>query len=123
MKKTVEMLLKKMGEDKLFAEKILSQTEKEKVIEIAKEEGIELTIEDIDEVNELLTKALQARKEGELSEEELENVAGGILLETLVVTASLSVTATIFSASMTLITAASLISATLSANPDEPLDI
>lgn len=123
MKKTVEMLLKKMGEDKLFAEKILSQTEMEKVIEIAKEEGIELTIEDIDEVNELLTKALQARKEGELSEEELENVAGGILLETLVVTASLSVTATIFSASMTLITAASLISATMSANPDEPLDI
>jgi len=123
MTKSAETLLMKMGEDKSFAEKILTQTEKKEVIEIAKDEGIELTMEDIDEVNEMLTKALQAKKEGELSEEELESVAGGVVLEILTVTASLSLTATIFSASMTLISAASLISATMSARPDEPLDI
>jgi predicted ribosomally synthesized peptide with nif11-like leader len=78
MTKSAEMLLKKMGEDKSFAEKILSQTEKEKVIEIARGEGIELTMEDIDEINESIVKALQQKKEGELSEEELESVAGGI---------------------------------------------
>ncbi|MDD4565939.1 MAG: Nif11-like leader peptide family natural product precursor [Eubacteriales bacterium] len=47
MTNSAEILLKKMGEDKSFAEKILSQTEKERVIEIAKGEGIELTMEDI----------------------------------------------------------------------------
>lgn len=79
MKESVEMLLKKMSGDKAFAEKILSQTEKEKVIEIALEEGIALTLEDIDEANVVIAKALEKQNEGELSEEELENVAGGFL--------------------------------------------
>jgi predicted ribosomally synthesized peptide with nif11-like leader len=80
MQNSAEILLKKMGEDKAFAEKILTQTEKEKVIEIARGEGIELSMEDIDEVNEAIAKALQTKKEGELSEEELENVAGGNII-------------------------------------------
>jgi predicted ribosomally synthesized peptide with nif11-like leader len=62
MTKSAEILLKRMGEDRAFAEKILSQTEKEKVIEIAKDEGIELTMEDIDEINESITKVLQLKK-------------------------------------------------------------
>jgi predicted ribosomally synthesized peptide with nif11-like leader len=81
MQKSVEMLLKKMNEDKVFAEKILSQTEKEKVIEIAKGEGIELTMEGIDEANEIIVKVLQPESEGELSEEDLEKVAGGGLFK------------------------------------------
>ncbi|MDD4565948.1 MAG: Nif11-like leader peptide family natural product precursor [Eubacteriales bacterium] len=80
MTKSAEMLLKKMGEDKSFAEKILSQTEKEDVIEIARGAGIELTMEDIDEINESIVKALQLKNEGELSEEEMENVAGGYII-------------------------------------------
>ncbi|MDD4565940.1 MAG: Nif11-like leader peptide family natural product precursor [Eubacteriales bacterium] len=122
MRESVEMLLKKMGEDKLFAEKILSQTEKEKVIEIAKDEGVEITIEDIDEVNEMLTKALKMKKEGELSEEELENVAGGVALEILTVSVSASLVSTIFSATMSLISASTLIRETMSVREDEPLD-
>jgi len=77
MNYTAEILLKKMGEDKSFAEKILTQTDKEKVIEIARGEEIELTMEDIDEINEAISKVLQQKKEGEITEEELENVAGG----------------------------------------------
>ena len=77
MQKATELLLKKLNEDKAFAEKVIAQTETEKVIEIAKNEGIELTIENIDEVNEILRQAISKQTEGELSEEELENVAGG----------------------------------------------
>lgn len=89
MKKSAEALLKKMSEDKDFAEKILSQTEREKVIEIAGGEGIELASEDIDEANEAISKALQTKKEGELSEEELENVAGGFIFEATVASAAI----------------------------------
>jgi predicted ribosomally synthesized peptide with nif11-like leader len=81
MKESVEKLLTKMNEDKAFAEKLLTQTEKEKVIELAGAEGIVITLEDIDEANEIIKKALELRQtEGELSEEELENVAGGSVL-------------------------------------------
>ncbi|MDD4565951.1 MAG: Nif11-like leader peptide family RiPP precursor, partial [Eubacteriales bacterium] len=84
-----------------FAEKILSQTEKEKVIEIAKGEGIDLTMEDIDEINEVLTKALQTKKEGELSEEELESVAGGVIFETtMIVSETLKTTPSIVTISV-----------------------
>jgi predicted ribosomally synthesized peptide with nif11-like leader len=83
MSTPAEQLLKKMVEDKSFAETILKQNEIEKVIELAKEEEIALTQEDIDEANAVIQKAveLQANSEGELTEEELENVAGGIVLE------------------------------------------
>ncbi len=85
MNKSIEELFKKMKEDKSFAEGILTQTEKEKVIELAKAEGIDLTLEDIDEANAIILKGVQAKQEGELSEEELENVAGGFLLEAIAV--------------------------------------
>ncbi len=81
MNKSIEELFEKMKEDKTFAESILSQTEKEKVIELAKSEGIEMTLEDIDEANAIILKGIQTKQEGELSEEELENVAGGFLIE------------------------------------------
>lgn len=79
MNVAIEMLFKKMTEDKSFAEKILLQTEKEKVIELAKAEGITLTLEDIEGVNEIIRQTAQPKNEGELSEEELENVAGGTM--------------------------------------------
>ncbi|MDD4565950.1 MAG: Nif11-like leader peptide family natural product precursor [Eubacteriales bacterium] len=101
MTKSAKMLLKKMGEDKAFAEKILSQTEKEKVIEIAKGEGIDFTMEDIDEINEAVAKALQQKNDGELSEEELESVAGGILFETTLVSAAIISTSLIASVLVT----------------------
>jgi predicted ribosomally synthesized peptide with nif11-like leader len=79
MEKSSELLLKKMLEDKSFAEKLLSQTEREKVIEIAGEEGIALTNENIDEINEIIKEIAAKQSAGELTEEELETVAGGTL--------------------------------------------
>ncbi len=109
MRAPAEMLLKKMGEDKSFAEKILTQTENEKLIEIAKAEGIELTVEDIDEINEAVAKAMRLKNDGELTEEELENVAGGDLI--LVATLISAVTVPAFtSATSVIATAASLTS-------------
>ena len=118
MQKATEFLLKKMKEDKAFAEKVLAQTEKEKVIEIAKNEGIELTLENIDEVNEVLSQAISKQDEGELSEEELENVAGGTCVSLLILG---SITATIsasFAASAALgsVTVATAVTVSISAN-------
>lgn len=101
MNKSIEELFKKMKEDKTFAESILNQTEKEKVIEFAKAEGIELTLEDIDEANAIILKGIQSKQEGELSEEELENVAGGFFLEAIaisVLTSAISSVSTAVSA-------------------------
>lgn len=80
-----EAFLKKMETDKAFAETILQQDEVEKVIELAAAEGIAITSADIDEANEVIRKVFELQQtEGELSEEELENVAGGTALATII---------------------------------------
>ena len=68
-----------MHEDKEFAEKILVQDDPEKIIEIAMDEGIDITLDNINEMNELVKESLE-NSEGELSEEELEKVSGGTML-------------------------------------------
>jgi len=78
MKDSTEKLLKKMNENNEFAEKIFTQTENEKVIELAKEEGIELNLDNIAEANEIIKNAMEEFQEGELSEEELEDISGGL---------------------------------------------
>ena len=78
MKHSTEKLLKKMNENSKFAEKIFTQTENKKVIELAKEEGIELTLDNIVEANEIIKNAMEEFQEGELSEEELEDISGGL---------------------------------------------
>lgn len=80
MRTPAEQLLQKMGEDKTFAETILKQSEIENIIQLVKEEGIELTREDIDEANAIIHKAAEISRNNndELTDKELENVAGGI---------------------------------------------
>ena len=78
MQQATEQLIKKMQDDKNFAEKILTCTENDEVIALAKEEEVDLTLENIAEVNEVLQFA-QRMEEGELTEEELEQVAGGTI--------------------------------------------
>jgi hypothetical protein len=72
-----------MGENEDFAETILKQREVQKVMELAEKEGIALVPADIDEANAMIRKVVewQNNHEGELTEEELENVAGGALFE------------------------------------------
>ena len=86
MQPATEQLIKKMQDDKDFAEKILTCKENDEAIALAKEQGIDLTPENIVEVYETLQLASRI-EEGELSEEELEQVAGGMLSVTLLVSA------------------------------------
>lgn len=84
MNERIEIFLKKLVDDKEFGEKIFKEENKaEDVQNIAKEAGIELTLEEVNEVKELIIKAYDSQNEGELSEEDLENVAGGLVDEIL----------------------------------------
>jgi predicted ribosomally synthesized peptide with nif11-like leader len=104
MEKAANLLLKKMTEDKVFAERILAQTDRNKVIETAAEAGIDMKLEDIDEFNEIFAKITAPQNKGELSEEELESVAGGtgFILSILSAVISSATASGAFSAVMTL---------------------
>lgn len=77
MKKTTEDFLKKMKDDTKFAEKVNSQTEVEKVIEIATTEGLELTKEHLDELYCYIKESAGIAEGGELTDKEMEQVTGG----------------------------------------------
>lgn len=66
-------LVKKLADDKAFAESLSQLKTKEEILAKLKENGFELTEEDI--------AKLQKGKEGELSDEALEGAAGGFLPE------------------------------------------
>lgn len=106
-------LLQKMEEDKVFAEKIFQQTEMDDVLRIAKEKGFSLTVEDVIEVNALLNSFLKKNNDfGELSEDDLELVAGGFAFEALTLTTAV-VTIVTATAVGTLISASALITLTV----------
>ena len=105
MQNATEELIKKMQADKNFAEKILTCKENGEVIALAKGEGIDLTLENIAETNEILQFS-KRMEEGELSEEELEQVAGGTIEYV-----SIALTVTALSVMVTAITAATVYSA------------
>lgn len=70
-----EELLKKVLEDADFTQSLLDMETEEEVQAALKEKGVEISTEDIDAIK----RALENQGEGELSEDELENVAGGSL--------------------------------------------
>lgn len=70
-----EELLKEVLSDSKFAELLIQQETPEDVQVLLKEKGIELTLEDITSVRNIL----EQQAEGELSEDNLENVSGGSL--------------------------------------------
>lgn len=78
MSKATDMFFAKLKEDRSFTEKVFAVKEEAVVLQLAKEEGIELTLEDLNHVKNILLAAKEAKaKTSELSEEELEHVAGG----------------------------------------------
>lgn len=74
--------------DQKFAQEVMAQTEVEEVISLAKSQGIDLTEQDIAEVNKTLLalsgRTSAAPQNGELSEEDLEQVAGGFQVTHLI---------------------------------------
>lgn len=62
--------------DQSFAEKLFSLENREEVQDFLKTKGIEFTLDEIDTIKEAIIKNAPAEN-GELSDEALENVAGG----------------------------------------------
>lgn len=93
--------LKDVLSDKTFVEQLLSMEDEEQVQVALKEKGIDITLQQIDEIkdyidryqnNQLseqeknLLEAAQKNINGQLSDEELESVSGGIVvIDTLIV--------------------------------------
>lgn len=87
----------KIKDDEAFAKSVVDAQEPKAVLGLAKESGIELTEDDVIAAKEFLVKAMEQGDKSELSEEELENVAGG-----LVVTTGLLVTLGVIGAAATI---------------------
>jgi len=104
--------INKMIEDKAFAEKVMAQTESEEVIRIAKESSISLTAEDLAEANKTIAAlagvAPAQQSYGELSEEDLEQVAGGTISN--IITKSVAYTITSATVSMLSLSAVTMVS-------------
>lgn len=83
--------------DTAFAESVVNAQDPKTVLGLAKASGIELTENDVIAAKEILIKAMEQGDKSELSEEELENVAGG-----LVVTTGLLVTLGVIGAAATI---------------------
>jgi predicted ribosomally synthesized peptide with nif11-like leader len=74
----------KIEADKSLAEKLLSQENPQDVQSLLKEQGLDFSIEEIDMLRTALVKALEKNTGDELSDEDLENVAGGIAITAVV---------------------------------------
>jgi predicted ribosomally synthesized peptide with nif11-like leader len=74
--KAIEAFLTKIKDDSNFAQKICDAHEPGEVQILAKEVGIELAMDDIMATKGMLVKAME-KDNHELSDEDLENVAGG----------------------------------------------
>ncbi len=78
-----ETLIKEVFSDKAFVETLLGMETAEEVQAALKEKKLELSIEDIEKIQ----KSLTAQENSELSEEEMESVAGGFAITAGVVSA------------------------------------
>ena len=74
--------LKELLSDEAFAKQILSAESAESVQAMLEEKGVSLTIEEIEKTGELLEHYAEGQ-DGELSEDDLEGVAGGVDLSSL----------------------------------------
>ena len=70
-----EALIKEVFSDKDFVESLLGLETAEDVRAALKEKDLDLSIEDIENIRKTLT----AQEGSELSEDEMENVAGGVI--------------------------------------------
>lgn len=81
----IESFLNKIKNDEAFAEKVLNTEDPEKVIDLAKNAGIILSLDDLMITRDAFAKTISNTDPGELSDKDLENVAGGLALTTAAV--------------------------------------
>lgn len=72
-------LQKKIKDEQGFAEKLFTLEKEEEVQSYLKENGLEFSLDEINNFKDELVKALKISKESELSDEALEGVAGGAI--------------------------------------------
>lgn len=89
----IEDFLTRIKDDGEFAEKTLTTSEPAQVQAIAQDAGIELTIDEIVASRELILKAMDEANQGELTDEDLDNVSGGLAVATTVALITLAGTA------------------------------
>lgn len=87
MEEKLKQLNAKVEADKGLGEKIFSVDTAEAVQDILKAEGLDFSLEEIYALKAALAKSVQ---KGELSDDELEDVAGGIIVTAAVVGATAS---------------------------------
>lgn len=88
MEEKLAMLNQKLEADKSLAEKIFNLETAAEVQSLLKTQGLEFSLEEINSLKGALVKSAQ---KSELSEEELEEVAGGIIVTTSVAATTFAV--------------------------------
>ncbi len=78
-----EERIKELFSDEAFVNSILEMETPEEVQKALAEKGIDLTIDEICTIQKSLSQS-----DGELSEDDLENVAGGSIIATLIIVAA-----------------------------------
>jgi predicted ribosomally synthesized peptide with nif11-like leader len=76
--------LKEIFADKEFVEKVLAMETAEEVQAAIKEKGVEISVSEIESVKAELANQASSPDSDEVSDEQLENVAGGFAISTLI---------------------------------------
>lgn len=97
----INEFLKKIETDADFAKEIYVITEPLEIQALTKSKGIDLTLEDIMASKDILYQALDSANESELSEAQLDEVAGGIAVTSaILIGAGLAAAGTLVSAGL-----------------------
>jgi predicted ribosomally synthesized peptide with nif11-like leader len=90
MQDKYNQLQAKIEGDQGFAEKLFSSETPDKVQSLLKEQGLEFSLDEINSFKDALVKYLEKETNAELSDEDLEDVAGGIVMTAALVGATAS---------------------------------
>lgn len=80
MEEKLVQLQAKLEADKGLVEKLFGLETPEEVQSLLKEQELDFNLEEINSFKDAITKAVQKRESGNLSDEDLEDVAGGIIV-------------------------------------------
>lgn len=88
MEQKYTQLQAKMEENQNFTEKLFNLDSPEEVQNFLKQEGLDFTLEDINDLRNAIIAAAPKGEGGELSDDQLEGVAGGWVIAAIGATAS-----------------------------------
>ncbi|MDD3852441.1 MAG: Nif11-like leader peptide family RiPP precursor [Syntrophomonadaceae bacterium] len=83
MEQKLAKLQAKIKEDKSFGEKLFSLENSEEVQSFLHENGLEFSLEEINRLKDVIVKTAAKAANGEISDDDLEDVAGGSFINDL----------------------------------------